>query len=133
MKIRKFFYIILGILFLGFWGYSYYQWWLDIPWRERWKKLKENPELFYSKEIELKGEVINPYTIVGTTISVYVLEFENYRYDVVSYTGIPEEKSKIIVKGKIKRDFKVETHFGNRKIIKTFPWVIIEEERREAQ
>lgn len=131
MKFPKFFYLIWGVLFLGFWVYSYYQWWLDTPWRERWKKLTESPELFYLKEIELKGKVINPYTILGTTISVYALEFESYRYDVISYTGIPEDKAGVIVKGKVKKGFKVETFFGNRKIIKTFPWVIIEEERRE--
>ncbi|MEN2984333.1 MAG: hypothetical protein ABDH25_04835 [Dictyoglomaceae bacterium] len=133
MKFRKIFYIILSLLFLGFWAYSYYQWWLDTPWRERWKKLIENPELFESKEIELKGEVKDPYTIVGTTISVYTLEFENFRYNVISFSGIPEEKSEIIIKGKIKKNFKVETFFENRRFVKTFSWAIIEEERRDLR
>lgn len=133
MKFYRTFYIILGLLFLIFLGYSYYQWWLDTPWREKWKKLIENPEIFNLKEIELKGEVLDPYTIIGTTISVYTLEFENFRYSIISFTGIPEEKSRVIIRGKVKKNFKVETFFENRKIIKSFPWVIIEEERREEK
>ena len=131
MRLRKIFYILTGIFFILFWGYSYYQWWLDTPWRNRWKGFKKNPELFLAKEIELKGEVLNPYTIAGTNISVYTLEFENFKCDVISITGIPEERSKIIVKGKVKKNYKVEAFFENRKIIKNFSWVIWEEERRD--
>ncbi|MCX7846182.1 MAG: hypothetical protein N2312_06165 [Dictyoglomaceae bacterium] len=131
MKFKKAFYIILGLLFLIFGGHSFYLWWLDSPWREKWKRLIENPDSFNSKMVELKGEVRDPYTIVGTTVSAYILEFENYKYNVISFTGIPEEKSRIIIKGKVKKDFKIETLFENRKFIKTFPWVIIEEERRD--
>jgi hypothetical protein len=133
MRFSNFLYLIIGILIGIFIIYSYYQWWLDKPWREKWLELQKNPEKFLTNSIELKGNVLNPYTIAGTNISVYTLEFENFKCEVISITGIPEEGSKIIVKGKIKKNYKVESIFMNRKIVKNFSWVIVEEERREEK
>ncbi|PMQ01002.1 MAG: hypothetical protein CBR30_08330 [Dictyoglomus sp. NZ13-RE01] len=131
MKLGKAFKILVGIFIAIFLVYSFYIWWLDTPWRNRWKDLMRNLDNYVTKDIELKGNVVEPYTIAGVPISVYTLEFENYKCTVISTTGIPAEGSEVIVRGKVKKNYKVETVFQGRKISESFPWVILEEERRE--
>ncbi|HOJ93043.1 MAG TPA: hypothetical protein PKW23_05265 [Dictyoglomaceae bacterium] len=128
-KKRMISYGIILFLIVAFLVYSYYEWKKDSPWREKWEKLSN----FVDKEITLKGEAVNPYGIAGSIYSAYSLTFENYQITVLSTTGIPAEGERLIVTGKVKKDFEVVGFFAGREIKENYDLVILEEERREIK